>query len=205
MCETALSDFHKLVVTVLKSTFPKSHSKIIKYRSYRDFSNDLLRDNFKNHLLSKQNMTLEFTSLTRFTRILIETRNKHAPIKKNIIAESTQILLHKAYRAIMLRSRRRYSFLKERYLKSKKSYNKQHNIWVKIFRKGEERTLSKKINLSEITGNKKFWKTVSPLFDNKVKTNHKINIIEKIFYQHLVRRLLKHLKSISMKLCQSST
>ena len=130
MCETALSDFHKLVVTVLKSNFPKSHSKIIKYRSYKDFSNDLLRDNFKNHLLSKQNMTLEFTSPTRFTRILIETK-----------AESTQILLHKAYRAIMLRSRHRHSFLKERYLKSKKSYNKQHNIWVKIFRKGEERTL----------------------------------------------------------------
>ena len=133
MCETALSDFHKLVVTVLKSNFPKSHSKIIKYRSYKDFSNDLLRDNFKNHLLSKQNMTLEFTSPTRFTRILIETRNKHASIKKNIIAESTQILLHKAYRAIMLRSRHRHSFLKERYLKSKKFYNKQHNIWVKIF------------------------------------------------------------------------
>ena len=152
MCETALSDFHKLVVTVLKSTFPKSHSKIIKYRSYRHFSNNLLRDNFKNHLLNKQNMTLEFTSFTRFTRILIETRNKHAPIKKNIIVESTQILLHKAYRAIMLRSR-----------------------------------------------------TVSPLFDNKVKTNHKINLNERIFYQHLVRRLLKHLKSISMKLCQSFT
>ena len=35
------------------------------------------------------------------------------------------------------------------------------------------------INLSEITDNKKFWETVSPLFGNKVKTNHKINLIEK--------------------------
>ena len=35
------------------------------------------------------------------------------------------------------------------------------------------------INLSEITDNKKFWKTVSPLFGNKVKTNQKINLIEK--------------------------
>ena len=32
--ETGLSDFHKLVVTVLKSTFPKPPSKIITYRSY---------------------------------------------------------------------------------------------------------------------------------------------------------------------------
>ena len=89
MFETALSEFHKLVVTVLKSTFPKPPSKIITYRSYKDFSNDLLRDNFKNYLLSMQNMTLEFTSVTRFTRICLETRNKHAPIKKNIIAETT--------------------------------------------------------------------------------------------------------------------
>ena len=169
MFETALSDFHKLVVTVLKSTFPKSPSKIITYRSYKDFSNDLLENNFKNYLLSKQNMTLEFTSLTRFTRMFIETRNKHAPIKKNTIAETMQILLHKAYGTIMLRSRLRYSFLKEKYLKSKKIYNKQRNICVKIFKKSKERTLSKKINLSEITENKKFWKTVSPYFGNKVK------------------------------------
>ena len=169
MCETALFDFHKLVVTDLTSTFQKSPSKVITYRSYKDFSNDFLRDNFQNHFLSKQNMTLEFTSVTRFTRMFIETRNNHAPIKKNIIAETMQILLHKAYGTIMLRSRLRYSFLKEKYLKSKKFYNKQRNICVKIFKRSKERTLSKKINLSEITDNKKFWKTASPYLGNKVK------------------------------------
>ena len=35
------------------------------------------------------------------------------------------------------------------------------------------------ISLSEITDNRKFWKTVSPLFNNKVKTNPKINLTEK--------------------------
>ena len=40
-------------------------------------------------------MTLEFTSLTIFTKIFIETMNKHAPIKKNILAQTTQILLQK--------------------------------------------------------------------------------------------------------------
>ena len=33
--ETRLSDFHKLVVTVLKSTFPKSTPKITTYISYK--------------------------------------------------------------------------------------------------------------------------------------------------------------------------
>ena len=78
---TGLSDFHKLVVTVLKSTSPKSPGKIIIYRSYKNFSNDLFREDL-NSLLSKENMTLEFTSLASFTKIFIDTLNKHAPIKK---------------------------------------------------------------------------------------------------------------------------
>ena len=49
MFESGLFDFHKLVATVLKSTFPKSLSKIITYRSHKNFSNDLLQDNFKNY------------------------------------------------------------------------------------------------------------------------------------------------------------
>ena len=37
MFETGLCNFHKLVVTVLKSTFPKSHPEIITYRCYKNF------------------------------------------------------------------------------------------------------------------------------------------------------------------------
>ena len=56
-----------------------------------------------------------------------------------------------------------------------------------------------------MTDNKRFWKTVSPVFGNKVKINHEINFIEKMSYQPLLKRLLKHLKFILLKLCQSST
>ena len=143
-------------------------------------------------------MTLEFTSPTNFRKTFIETKNKLVPIKKYILAQTTQILLQKAYGAIMLRSRLRNSFLKEKYSKSKKAYNKQRNSCVKIFKSKKKNTF-KKINLSEITDNKKFWKTVSPLFGHKVKTNYKMNLIEKMFYQPLLKRLLKYLKNISMK------
>ena len=69
-------------------------------------------------------MTLEFSSLIRFTKIFIETRNKknkekRKKIKKNILAQTTQILLWKAYGPIMLKSRLRNSFLKEKNSKSK--------------------------------------------------------------------------------------
>ena len=75
--ETGLSDFYKLVVTVRKSTFPKSPPKIT-YRSHKNFSNNLLRDNV-NSLLSKGNITPDFTSKIK---IFIKTFIKHAPVKK---------------------------------------------------------------------------------------------------------------------------
>ena len=105
MFETGLSDFHKLVVTVLKPTFPTSPSNIITYRNYKNFSNDLLRDYF-NSLLSKENMSLEFTSLTSFTKIFIETLNKDAPIKKKYIrANHANFVTKSLQKAIMLGSR----------------------------------------------------------------------------------------------------
>ena len=73
----------------------------------------------------------------------------------------------------MLRSRLRNIFLKEKSLESKKAYNKQRNICVKMVKKAKKEHYQN-ISLSEITDNKKFWKTLSPLFDNKVKTNQKI-------------------------------
>ena len=176
--ETGLSDFHKLVVTVLKSTFPKSPPKVITYRSYKSFSNDLFRDDL-NSLLSKENMTLDFTSLASFTKIFIDTLNKHAPIKKKYIRANHANFVTKALRkAIMLRSRLRNIFLKEKSLESKKAYNKLRNICVKMVKKAKKEHYQN-ISLSEITDNKKFWKTVSPLFGNKVKTNQKFNLIEK--------------------------
>ena len=42
--ETGLSDFHKLVVTVMKTTYKKSQPKIITYPSYKYFNNNSFRE-----------------------------------------------------------------------------------------------------------------------------------------------------------------
>ena len=41
--ETGLSNFHKLIITVLKQYFPKPKPKIVYYRDYRNFRNDEFR------------------------------------------------------------------------------------------------------------------------------------------------------------------
>ena len=92
--ETGLSHFHKLVVMVLKSTFPKSPLNIVTYGSYKNLPNDLLRDDF-NSLLIKENMTLEFASLTGFTKIFVEILNKHAPIEKKIYSRKPHKFCYK--------------------------------------------------------------------------------------------------------------
>ena len=75
-------------------------------------------------------------------------------------------------KALMLRSRLQNIFLKERSLESKKAHKKQRNNLFKMVKKAK-RVHFQNIILSEITDNKKFWKAVSPLFGNKVKTNQK--------------------------------
>ena len=42
--DTELSDFHKMVVTFMKTTFRKLKPKIINFRKYKNFSNDIFRD-----------------------------------------------------------------------------------------------------------------------------------------------------------------
>ena len=44
MIKTGLSDFHKMTVTVMKTTFEKLKPNIIHYRGYRKFSNDKFRE-----------------------------------------------------------------------------------------------------------------------------------------------------------------
>ena len=123
-------------------------------------------------------MTLEFTSLANFTKLFIETLNKHAPIKKKYVPGKHENFVIKGLRkAIMLRFRLRNILLKEKSLESKKPYNKQRNICVSMVKKAKKEHFQN-INLSEITDNKEFWTTVSHLFGNKVKANHKIDLIE---------------------------
>ena len=42
--ETGISDFHKLTFTVLKTYFQKAKPRIIKYRDYKHFDNNEIRD-----------------------------------------------------------------------------------------------------------------------------------------------------------------
>ena len=48
--ETGLSDFHKMVVAVMKMHFPKTKPQVISYRKYKDFHNETFLDSLKHEL-----------------------------------------------------------------------------------------------------------------------------------------------------------
>ena len=85
---TGLSDFHKMIVTVLKTTFPKAKPKIILYRDYSKFVEKDFRRDLRQKLLILSKKDYEV-----FERIFLEVLNIHARYKKKVVREIRSRLL----------------------------------------------------------------------------------------------------------------
>ena len=79
--KTGISDFHKMVLTVLKVFYKKQKPKIIKYRKYNNFNNDMFREDLNNELL---NVHLNNAELSEFTETFMFLFDKHASKNKKI-------------------------------------------------------------------------------------------------------------------------
>ena len=78
----------------------------------------------------------------------------------------------------MVRSKLRNKFLKLKTEENRFKYAKQRNYCVKLLQQ-KKRQYFENLNLSSITDNKLFWKTVSPLFTEKNGSkNNKITLVE---------------------------
>ena len=74
---TGLSDFHKMILTVLKSTFVKAAPKVIKYTDYKKINEETFKTDFKNALKST-----EICEYKPFENIFLSVLEKHAPLKE---------------------------------------------------------------------------------------------------------------------------
>ena len=104
--------------------------------------------------------------------------DKHAPMKKTYSRANDGPFMNRVLRkATMLLSR-----LKNRYNKSSTAENweafcRHRNLCVKVFR-NENNNFYKNLNISDITDNKKFWRTVRPVLSDKGRSHSKITLIE---------------------------
>ena len=155
--ETGLSDFHKMIVTVLKIYFQKREAKVINYRDYRNFSNEDFRQQvLKDILKATQNGVI--VSYGSFLSICQRALDSRAPKKPKYV---------------MYRSRLRNKFLKTRSNEDKKAYNTQGNYCLTLVTKAKKDYYNN-LDHENVTDDKTFWKSIKPLFSEKGSTHNKI-------------------------------
>ena len=108
--ETGISDFHKMVMTVLKVYFKKKGPSIIQYGKYKNFSNDKFRNELNERIRSK----IESSRLDIFVSAVLKVLSKNSPIKKRYIRANEAPFMNKVLKkAIMKSSQLRNVFLKK--------------------------------------------------------------------------------------------
>ena len=103
--ETGLSDFHKMVVTVLKIYFQKREAKVINYRDYRNFSNEEFRQQVLKDIL-KATHNRGIVSYESFLSICQRALDSRAPKKQKYVISNDSPFINKTIlKSIMDRSR----------------------------------------------------------------------------------------------------
>ena len=172
---TGLSDFHKMIVTVLKTTFRKAKPREKVYRCYKKFDKNI----FKNGVIQKLNdNSTSCDNYYEFETKFLEVLNTHAPLKKRIVRANEVPYMTKALRkAIANRSRLENRFYREKSVESRKAYKKQKNYCSKLYKKERKRFYTN-LDVRNITDNKKFWKTMKPFFSDKGLGKNAITLVE---------------------------
>ena len=148
---------------------------------------------------------IDNADLKELNEIFLKVLDKHALRKQKYIRANNSNYIIKALRKeIMNRSRLRNKFLRERTNESKIAYSKQRNICVSLLRK-TKRDYFANLDTKIMKGNRKFWKTVNPLFSEKSHRKESISLINKdglitknedltkafnIFFSSIVKKLV---------------
>ena len=107
--ETGLSEFHKIVVCVFKTSFKKQKRKIVTYRDYKRFD----KEKFRESLITYIN-TAKHISHDAFENLVLHTLHKMVSIKQKYIRGNQSPFMNKdIYKTGMTRTRLRNRFLKE--------------------------------------------------------------------------------------------
>ena len=169
--ETGLSDHHKLIYTMMKSTFEKLPPKKLFYRCYNRFSNEVFITELRKRLYLCHN-------LSYFIYIVTNLLNELAPIKTKVLRGNNKNHVNKDLRkAIMKRSRLKKIALKRNTPETWLQYKKQKNKVVNLNRKTKKDYFNS-INLND-TQNKSLWKICNSYLSNNTSSKDRIILVEK--------------------------
>ena len=152
---TGLSDFHKMIISCLKTTFKKIPPKKIIFRDYKKFDeqnflHDLDQQMIKGKFYKEKNMYEIFSDT--FKAVV----NKHAPLKEKIVRGNNAPFMTKELRkAIMNRSRLKKKYQDWPSRENFKNWKKQKNKCNKLCRKAKKEQF-KNVTERNLNSNNKF-------------------------------------------------
>ena len=164
----------------MKVFYKKQKTNIVMYRNYKHISDEAFMLDVKNSItqMTFENINLEFD---RLKTALDEVIQRHAPINRRYVwANQAPFINKKINKEIVKRSCLRNTFLSRKSDIDRMTYNKQRDLCESLVT-SEKKNFFSNINTNDITDNKTFWKTVKPLFTDKIKTKSKITLMEKNF------------------------
>ena len=119
--ETGLSDFLKMTLTVLKSSFAKQKPRILNYRNYNSLTSLQRSILYK---LINSNLQISNKDLKHFKETCLSVVNTIAPLKSRFIRANQAPFINKeVQRGVMVRSK-----LRKKFLKSRSKSGKKHTI-----------------------------------------------------------------------------
>ena len=172
---SSLSDFHKMIVTVLKTTIVKGKPKQIIYRDFKNYDDHAFKDDLTCNLKAdKENKT----NFKKFEKTFLDVLQEHAPLKKrNVRANEVRYMTKALRKAIMTRSRLQNRHHKLKTNETKLSFKKQRKFCNRLYKR-ERKKFYSSLNFNNITDNKRFWKNIKPFFSNKGVSKSEITLVE---------------------------
>ena len=170
---TGLSDFHKMVVTVLKTTFPKAAPRVITYRDYScNFDNDFENDLIRNLGIIEKGKYDPFEDMVKNT-----LHTYYREKKRTVRANHKPWMTKELRKGIMRRSQLQNKSFKYGPEAYEAELKKQKNFCNRASKRARK-NYCKNLNLKNITDNKKFYDTMKPLFSDKGGIRDRIVLVE---------------------------
>ena len=147
--------------------------KIVTYRDYSKYTPREFERDLGSNLQNEVTGTYE-----SFHNVFMTTLDAHAPQKKKVLRANQKPYVTKRMRkAIMLRSQLENKFFSEGTDMYWNALKKQRNYCTRLYKRERKKYYSN-LDIKNITDNKKFWKTVKPLFGDKGGMGEKIVLVE---------------------------
>ena len=132
---SGLSDFHELVLTVLKTSFDKNKLCENLYTDYKNFNSESFNEDLQNMLFTTQIKTCK-----QFEDTFLSVLYMHAPLKKKLsMTNHTQYVTKVLRKATMRRSSLEKVSFKKQTKKSLKAYKISRKITAASFIKKKEK------------------------------------------------------------------